>query len=531
MVAAARKSPVNKRIESQLIRMLGALWPSEPRLQEAARLLRAHPEFDPGALLAPAHKHGVGPQVAHNAALLAPMVGDGRVDELAAAADRRWRDAQGHVRGLLTDTERFLARAAPAGIVAVGIKGIAMAPDYPEHAPREMYDVDLLILTGSVWETLRIFEELGYYAPRLRLDRHGEPLLRGAIHGITALTGLGNAKSYPLRLEMREREEPFDLHFQAFPGLGDTMLDADLAAGARRRPVGEQELLIPSVENAILIMCTHLFRHGTSKVKDLNDLQALLHGREHELDWDYLLATARRNTLEAPLHGLLRKLRQERGVELPEAWLRQSAPRGLPRLAARWMSDGVDQATTVEIGQGGLYPGRAGQAIVLREIYRKRGVAPVRALARAVSNLWRLTQDGRSYRTWSQREVRSFDEAHLVLASIAPQADGEAWLVDRIDLARAVEVAEAGGIPIRAYRTSEVVVWDVGDEGELVLTPEGVLTQASYRGEWDEVTLAGLERRAWEVCARLVDAGAMSARRVGLDEARALAPAGDPPSG
>lgn len=448
---------------------------------------------------------GIGPQLLTNLRRWIAARGDhppAGVERLAA----RLETVVAERRSYLSELDRYLRsyarRARALGIEFLVIKGMAVAPLYPSESPRWMSDVDLLIRDDSSWSAIDLFEEVGFFVPRVRLN---------VAHDDVRVSGIADVLDRD-----RSMDYPFDLHLGAFPACGDELLSCDV--WERARPEGRDGsdaiLRFPSREDSLLILSSHVSRHGTMKLRDYSDVFALV-GSGGDFDWDYVERHADRNLLDTYLDGLLAGAERVYGVDVSGGERSRTRVRSTRR---RVLARIGDEDPDFEFGRWQFFAARVLQAEFLFRHERRRAGALV-ALWRSLVALWFLVKDGRPYRLWRGRELKVLGRERAVLAPLAARRDGRRWGEVDIDLDAAA--ALAARTDVDAVLLVGALVWRLGRPEELVLTRRGLWAQSTYGGDIEPSERARLEAVASLVVEDLVCAGAASASLRDSTESRA----------
>ena len=491
-------------IHNKLVRCISKLFISERDMQQAEYLLQESSRFDATMLMNIARTQRVIPQVYHNLQSLKSMgVEISFLDTFLVAAHRDLENMKKHQKGLFNALELFAGAAKEFSKGFMVVKGMCFKDLYPSESPRSMFDIDLVVSGEMVWEIIAVFKEIGYRPKRVRLESYPYSVKQEeGIFGIAEMFEVnGSIRGYP-----------FDLHLGAFPGCGDGLLDLNMWQRARSLKVGRGKVLMPSLEDCLLIICSHISRHGYAKSKDLNDTYVCLKHAGDNLDWDYLSHFSQKNSLQGIFHGLLARLRQDYEVELPDRFLSKWKPKGLANLSLKALfSIGRDKPDFHDGRQ--LISGRFLQASFLYDYYRER-VNFSRALKETFSGLYFLFRNGRPYQLWKAREIQSFrTNRRIVIIPIDVTAEKKCWYIEQIHLLKVEEFALKSGIPVE-WIDAEIIVWNVGHPNELILTPRGFYTQSAYNGDIDEEELQRIQGVAFAVIYQLKAVEAIQAKQV-----------------
>ena len=275
---------IRKTSIHNLVRCLGKLEASEKDMQRVKSFFHQTPNIDVTTLLNLTRIQRVTPQVYHNLQTLktqgfnAPFLNP-FLSQIQPILEQRER----YIHLLLADLEAFAEEASRVGTRFMIVKGTCFQHLYPTGPFRDMSDIDLLISRETVWNAIGAFKHVGYRPKRIRLEKYPYSGIssRQRIEGTFGIAEMFELEGDPKRY-------PFDLHLGGFPGCGDGLLESDLWKRALSLKMGIQEILMPSLEDCILIICSHASRHGYAKLRDLNDIYVCLKHARDDLDWDYL---------------------------------------------------------------------------------------------------------------------------------------------------------------------------------------------------------------------------------------------------
>jgi Uncharacterised nucleotidyltransferase len=482
------------RFVNRFVWLTGRLAPSEDDLAEARSQLAATPDFDPQAMLDIALTQGVIPQVCRSVASIdAPA--HAPLERFLELADEYLTWQRGFIDGLLRDLDSFTASARDAGARFLAIKGTGVMARYPAGSRRLMRDVDLLVDPRAGWEAMRIVAGLGYTVRRVRIERFPYTRLDPGLYGIAETV-----------------DDPFDLHFGAFPGVGDSALEAGLFDRAQASDAHSAP--IPSVEDSLLILAMHLTRHGSIKLRDLNDVYACVGRDGAGVDWDYVVRTAEANSLSTVVYSLLSTVQREFALPGLDPVSRRFRPGPAGRVLPRLMVRIGDRDHDFEFNPNQVFVGRLTQAAFLYR-YLRPHLGGAGALRQAAEGLYWLVRTGRPYRLWEGRQVRDpARDGRIVIVALRPRVDGAEWEVERVRLDAVAEHARARGVSAREI-AHEVVAWGAGEPDELLVTPIGIHVQSPYDGELSATDRARAECLAGELLADLIEARIVEARPAG----------------
>lgn len=494
----------SETLQGRLVRCLGKLFLSEKDIQQVENLLQGVKRFDAMDLLNLARTHGVTPQIYHNLQILKTHGFEiSFFNAFLVQAQSGLEKMKEYQKKLFADLELFAETAEGIADSFMVVKGACFKDLYPVGSFRPMFDIDLVVLGDVVWEVIDAFKKVGYRPKRIRLESYPY-----SVEGPKGILGIAEM----LELDGNLKIYPFDLHLGAFPGCGDGLLDLDIWERALSLKVGSREVLMPSLEDCLLIICSHISRHGYAKLKDLNDMSACLENAGDNLNWNYLFHSLKKNSLQAIFYGLLAKLQLDYEVKLPDGVLSRLKPKRLGSLTSRMLFSTGRENPDFHGGRQ-LIAGRFLQASFLYDYYRDR-VGLFTALREAISGLYFLFQSGRPYRLWDAREIQSLrSNRRMVIIPIETTTDEVCWHLEKIHFPKVEQFALKSGVSVERI-SDETIVWNNGHPDELILTPEGFYTQSAYNGDIGEMVLKDMQRVACEVTAQLKQAGAIQAKRV-----------------
>ena len=501
---------------NRLAEYIGKITLSENDIARAKSILRYQKVIDPKLLIDTAFTHHVLPQIYTHLRLLEKddlQVKQSVAQFLDLTHDEIARRKK-HMARLRSELEQFARGAEEQGVRYLAIKGLCLQDLYPSDAFRDMWDVDLLLAPESGWLGIELVKCQGYSVKRVRLESYPystnpQPNTRSGVFGVAEM--LSEEDPEPALLG-DTKPMSFDLHLGAFPGCGDSILESELWQRFRSISGENGCVHLPSFEDAILIICVHIGRHGFAKLKDLNDTAAILNNCQNRLDWNYLCTFAAKNNLDLILYSLLERLKIKYGVSLPEGIPSKLMPRGLRNLFSHMLFSTGKRNPKFHGGRQ-LFLGRFMQAISLLHYYQHRSSLTT-ALKEARFGLFFLFHSGRPYKLWKQRIVHSFEaNRRIVIIPIQPGSQGRIWRIREIHLAHTNELGRQMGVRTR-WLNNQTLAWNEGQEEEIVLTPYGVYTQSAYDGHVDKMTLEKIQKVAWKVISQLVEAKAVSAQQV-----------------
>ncbi|MDH7487827.1 MAG: nucleotidyltransferase family protein [Anaerolineae bacterium] len=206
---------------------------------------------------------------------------------------------------LFTQLEEVLSVLSAAGVEAVLLKGAALALTvYDSPALRPMRDIDLLVPREMVQEAVAALTSQGYrllvqeVRPGFVYEFENEWRLQGRAPGQVSV----------------------ELHWHPFVVMYYRRAIPVEELWDRTRPVavGRQSARLLALEDQLLHLCAHLsFHHGFEPpLLWAWDVAALL--KHFALDWDAVVARARRYRLTLPVQAALENVNRDIGAPVPE---------------------------------------------------------------------------------------------------------------------------------------------------------------------------------------------------------------------
>jgi hypothetical protein len=264
--------------------------------------------------LALSRRHKVLPSVVTHLSDLAdeapgPVV-RGVVDALTGDYERR----REYIAQVIQPELESIAKAfSAAGVTYAFTKGAHLLAEYPDVRMRQLNDVDVLVHdVTDLFRAYDVLHELGYCL----WFRYENPWLEAGTAGgaeSADVAGMAGHIVFTRFLTADTQTGPADLNrvqVEIYTS-GQTVGIEHLESGIwdRLRTEG-RGFRVPGPEDALLILLAHNVKHGEYFLKDLNDVYLLATRYRDELDWDYVVRTARRNGLDAMGALLLRLLNE-----------------------------------------------------------------------------------------------------------------------------------------------------------------------------------------------------------------------------
>ena len=211
------------------------------------------------------------------------------------------------------------------GIPVIPYKGPILAQIlYNDIKYRQFDDVDILVRSEDVQKVKQILIEEGYRNDQMMTTSQEAQFLKSHHHYLF---------SHPTG------KFPVELHWDVSPRIYSFNLDLkNVWERAKYIPVSNREVLSLSIEDILLILCEHGTRHYWKRLSMICDIGRIT--QLNELDWDYLLKTAKQTGTERVL--LL-------GISLAKTLLDIDVP---PVLPDRFPSDRVVERLTQQAVHG-----------------------------------------------------------------------------------------------------------------------------------------------------------------------------------
>ena len=294
-----------KSVYTQLVGLIGKLSPSESDIHRALSIFNKLQHINAAALLEVSAIEGVTPQVYQNIQdiytrhLSPTSLNHPLIQTQNYLKENILKETEAHIERLMVGFELFVQRATQAGVRFLVVKGGGLCHLYPTDSWRTLSDIDLVISKDTVWKAIDVFKEIGYKPKRIRLESYPfsySVRSDGGTFGIAEILHTGGKVS----------GYPFDLHLGAFPGCGDSIVESDLWNRTLSIRIGKHKVFMPSLEDCILIICSHISRHGYARMRDLNDAHVCVKNSPSGLDWDYLYQSAQANSFQVILPRFVR---------------------------------------------------------------------------------------------------------------------------------------------------------------------------------------------------------------------------------
>lgn len=326
-------------------------------------------------------------------------------------------------------------------------KGSVVSSAYPLQYHRDQRDVDILIPSfADLWEILQRAEGV-YSFKRLKIFTYAAGTLGGTVDLIND-TISAQSPVLPRKL---------DVHIGAFPIWAGAYFQGDLWKSAEDR----QWFKVPCWENCLLLCVAHVATEWYYRLRDINDLYAIVSNPSVKIDWDYVKQAAQREQLWDLTNVMLAEVKRlYPSVNLPF----------LPEMlfAGRWF-----QATSW--GRSSLLVAFAWQSRFLYRRYRSQFSLTRSVIDTIYHGLNLVIYHNRAYSAQKRRIIRSI-RPNRVLVLIPLDRNPPFSLRQSRELDPTIRVA-----------------WE-HTPSEVFLTPWGTWTQASYEGKIDPVQKKALRQ-------------------------------------
>jgi hypothetical protein len=232
--------------------------------------------------------------------LLARGVGREELTDLQAIHRQAWSINQQLLRRSHSVAHNFIE----AGIDVMLLKGAALLATLDVDAGvRPMADVDLLVRPRDAGPALEIATTLGWRVDRPQDLVGGLQRYQRIRHGI----GLSDVSGYEL-----------DLHW--WP-LVESSKSVDLWSSARPSTFGDSPVLVPGLADQFVIACIHGTGWYAAPVRWISDAVLLERAAGPEMDWPLVVERVASLDVSQRMFRCLMLLRDEFGVQVPEAVL------------------------------------------------------------------------------------------------------------------------------------------------------------------------------------------------------------------
>jgi hypothetical protein len=190
-------------------------------------------------------------------------------------------------------------------IPSAAIKGASLFFLLPEYTDRQLRDLDVVVPDlKALWLATRVLIK-----QRFVIEDNETPWIQNY-----ALDG--HRVEGHITLRDQETGTILDLHSGNITFGLDRMLECDLFGRSSMARLNGAGLLVPSPEDAILVLLAHGHNHGFFTMKDCNDIVEIVHEYGSDLDWSYIEGRIVANAL-TPYAAYVHKVIQRRyGVSL-----------------------------------------------------------------------------------------------------------------------------------------------------------------------------------------------------------------------
>lgn len=401
--------------------------------------------------------HRVVPQVIHNMTRLSLTHGSAVakqaqiVSRLAPWLDKNARAIGRHERAI---TELAALRDAPR---LIAIKGLAFNRYYAT-SKRHFLDVDFFVACGHFWELFSFLLKHGFRTKKVRFGRYKTYRERRDFPDYYGIC--------PMAREYSDGKVYFDIHLGAFPACGEGLVRVD-----DHELLAEQDVWIPRAEKMIVISCAHAVRQGFCRLRDINDLYALL--QTPGLDWDQLNRSLKNYKLDEIFAAMRRLMLACYPVSRDSS--AQTVPSTMTFDDRALLLEQRTKAQEFTDNVRFLYS-RLWQVRYLYKInIQNRGCIP--GLIETAVGSTHLFRTGRPYQTWQSRQVGNLPDAErFVMYPIACTPDA-------IDADLLSSFAIDRGYSFQTIRKLGMHVINHGKEDELIVRDGIFLVQCNYAGD------------------------------------------------
>lgn len=202
-----------------------------------------------------------------------------------------------------------------SGIETMILKGAALILlYYKNYGLRPMNDFDVLIHMEQVLPAIKLLRKLGWipmdFAPAEKY--------------------ISVSYSHGFR---NEKGQELDLHWHVLSQCRETNSDDDFWKGAIGIKIHDVATYALNPTDQLLHICIHGARWSyTPPFRWISDSMMILNMSQSEIDWNRLIAQARKRSLILPLREALTYLRKEMDVPIPEGILRSIRDIALPSI-------------------------------------------------------------------------------------------------------------------------------------------------------------------------------------------------------
>jgi hypothetical protein len=262
---------------------------------------------------------------------------DPRVPPMAAAAFKRMYRANSLRNAVLfREAARLLGGLETAGIPALALKGVALAPTvYPDPALRNFADMDFLVEANRLDESAEVFARHGYRIVEEKIDAraYAAHFMGSCPEDILSDT-LAPEFDPSLTPEILARcchQVTIELHRGVFRDTGDAWRRVDLTA-FRQNPQSVmlpdgKAIPIPSPEAMLIHLCAHAADHNFDRLMFPLDVSLTVCRYEERLDWERVAEMAEQYGVENAVFLMLQFVREEFAAPVPpEAFRRMESP-------------------------------------------------------------------------------------------------------------------------------------------------------------------------------------------------------------
>lgn len=231
-------------------------------------------------------------------------------DSVTRRLDRLLRSVRRRTAVFELKRDLVVAALADAGVRPVVLKGGALAvTDYDEPHERHSADLDVLVREDRVESALRALGERGYAGP-------------------SSAEALRAYRRHHFHVPLRHPDSHVvEIHWALTRPSAVFRLDASevMARATRLERPGQPDLIVPRPECTLLLLVLQNLQEGFSRLVRLVDIDRVV-ASTPGLDWDALVATARRGNLSSATAVSLRLANRLLGAAVPEGVIRALRP-------------------------------------------------------------------------------------------------------------------------------------------------------------------------------------------------------------